>query len=66
VRGAPQDGDDRQRRERRRGDAGRPAEAINATAPTPSASVEMPTTTVSRPQTMKRTPRKSTWDFINC
>ena len=37
------------------------ADAISATAPTPSASVERPTSTVSRPQTTKSTPRKSTW-----
>ena len=38
------------------------AEVISATAPTPSASVDTPTSVVSRPQTTKRTPTKSTWD----
>src|SRR6185369_5728464 len=32
-------------------------------APTPSASVDRPTSAVSAPQTMKRMPTKSTWVF---
>ena len=36
------------------------AEVISDTAPTPSASVDTPTSGVSKPQTMKRTPTKST------
>ena len=35
---------------------------ISATAPIPSASVDSPTSVVSRPQMTKRTPTRSTWE----
>src|SRR5262249_21340291 len=40
-------------------------EAITATAPTPSASVDNPSSVVNSPQTMKRMPTKSTCVFTN-